>query len=198
MGHSDESSDRPAVPELEAELARYLPGLRAFLRLRMGPELRAKESVSDLAQSTCRELLQHADRYQHRGEASFRQWLFTTAQRKLANKVEYYRAGKREVGREVTEPPGATSDDDLARIYQTLSTPSRTVMQRELIEQLETAFEKLAEPQREVILLGRVVGLSHEEIAREMGRTVEATRSLLYRALAELTELVPWSRAADG
>jgi RNA polymerase sigma-70 factor (ECF subfamily) len=186
----DERDEGAALrPEdVEADLARYLPRLRAYLRLRMGPELRAKESASDLAQSTCREVLQHLDRYTHRGEANFRQWLFKSAQRKLANRIEHYRAGKREVGREVQAAGAGSSDDALAALYQTISTPSRELMRREWIEQLEAAFEGLSEPHREVILLSRVVGLSHAEIASEMGRTVVATRSLLHRALAELTE----------
>ncbi len=183
---------------IEAELARHLPGLRAFLRLRMGPELRAKESASDLAQSTCRELLEHADRYRHPGEANLRRWLFTTAERKLANRVAYYRTAKREAARELSRPPGIASDDDLARLYQTLSTPSRAAMGRELIEKFERAFDRLSEPHREVILLSRVIGLSHAEVAREMARSEQATRSLLHRALAELSEYLPWTRAGAG
>ncbi len=183
---------------IEAELAQHLPGLRAFLRLRMGPELRANESASDLAQSTCRELLEHADRYRHRGEANFRQWLFTTAERKLANRVAYLRAAKREGAREASGPLGRASDDDLARLYQTLSTPSRVAMSRELIEEFERAFDRLDEAHREVVLLSRVVGLAHAEIAVEMGRSEEATRSLLHRALAELSGYLPWTRAGGS
>ena len=37
-----------------------------------------------------------------------------------------------------------------------------------------------------MILLTRVAGLSHAEVAREMGRTPIATRTLLSRALARL------------
>ena len=44
-------SDRAA---LEALLVQHLPGVEAYLRLRMGPLLRAKESASDLVQSLCR------------------------------------------------------------------------------------------------------------------------------------------------
>jgi len=173
---------------VEALLTRHLPGLRAYVRLRMGAELRAKESASDLVQSTCREILERKDRYRHRGASNFRQWLFTTALRKVKNRLAYYRAGKRDVALEVGEPCDAESDQSLATFYQTLSTPSRRLMRRERIEQLEAAFDKLPEDHREVILLSRMVGLPHEEIARATGRTVLATRSLLHRALAKLAE----------
>jgi len=176
------AGDELAVEEL---LLRHLPALRAFVRLRMGPELRAKESASDLTQSTCREVLQHIDRFQHGGEASFRQWLFTTALRKVKNRVAYYRAGKRDVGREAA-PAGASGEADLDLLYQTLSTPSRRLMGEERRARLEAAFDQLPEEYREVILLARIVGLPHAEVARSMGRSVSASRSLLYRALAEL------------
>jgi len=171
--------DGEAIDEL---LTRHLPGLRAFLRLRMGPELRARESVSDLAQSTCREVLEHLDRFRYQGEANFRHWLYATALRKVKNRVEYHQAQKRDHARELR------ADECLAAVYQTLSTPSRRLMGREEVEALEAAFERLSEPHREVILLARIVGLSHAEIAAATGRSEQATRSLLHRALAELAE----------
>ena len=188
MGDGSQPRREREADDLEAELARHLPQLSAYLRLRMGRELRTKESVSDLVQSACREVLQHRDRFQHRGEAQFRHWLYKTAQRKLLNRLEYWRAEKREVAREhdVQADPGG--DDALAAMHLTLSTPSRSLIRRELAESIEAAFQELSEPHREVILLSRIVGLSHEDVAREMGRTVSATRSLLHRALAELAE----------
>ncbi|HVS19206.1 MAG TPA: sigma-70 family RNA polymerase sigma factor [Planctomycetota bacterium] len=177
--------DEPSSEEgLEALIERHLPGLRAYVRLRMGPELRARESASDLVQSTCREVLQHAGRFRHGGETGFRHWLYTTAQRKVANRVEYYRAGKRDAAMEVA--PGG--EESLAALYQTISTPSRGLMTRERIQEIEQAFDGLSEPHREVILLARIVGLGHAQVARTMGRSEQATRSLLHRALAELAD----------
>ncbi len=64
MGQSGEQARVPdGDPEsIEALLAEHLPGLRAYVRLRMGPDLRAKESASDLVQSACCEILEHSDR----------------------------------------------------------------------------------------------------------------------------------------
>jgi RNA polymerase sigma-70 factor (ECF subfamily) len=186
--------DEGAVHDL---LQLHLPRLRAYLRLQMGPELRAKESISDLAQSTCREVLQHADRFRFGGEQGFRYWLFTTASRKVKNRLEYYRAGKRDIAREASPPVAAGDEDALAALYQTLSTPSRDLMRREQMEGLEAAMDSLSEDHREVILLSRILGLAHEEIAESMGRSVSATRSLLHRALAELAERLHPSWGGD-
>src|SRR5258705_6880905 len=70
------AGDRAALDEL---VVRHVDGLRAFVRLRVGPELRARESSSDLVQSVCREVLQDARRFQHAGESAFKSWLYTTA-----------------------------------------------------------------------------------------------------------------------
>jgi RNA polymerase sigma-70 factor (ECF subfamily) len=167
-------------------LEAYLPQLRGFVRLRMGPELRAKESASDLVQSTCREVLGHLDRFQHGGEVQFRRWLFTTALRKIKNKLAFYRASNREQGREVAAPGSSDNLGALAGVYGGMSTPSAEVMAREQIERLELAFDGLSEDHRKVITLARIVGLPHKDIAAEMGRSESATRMLLFRALGQL------------
>ena len=174
---------------LDELLGRYLPGLRAFIRLRAGALVRAKESTSDLAQSVCREILQHMDRYQFQGEANFKHWLYTTALRKIANRHEYYGADKRDPAKEVGGSPSA-SDGPVLECYRSFYTPSEHAMMREELARVEQAFERLPEDYREVIVLARVVGLSRAEIAEKMGRTEGAVRTLLSRALAELAELV--------
>jgi len=60
----------------------------------------------------------------------------------------------------------------------------------EEIERVEAAFDKLSDDYRQVILLSRIVGLSHREVAREMGRNEAAVRKLLSRALARLLLLL--------
>lgn len=189
-----ERASKGDVDAVALLLERYLPGLRAWLRLRAGRLLLGKESSSDLAQSVCREILEHVDRYQYRGEAQFKQWLYTTALRKIANRYEHYGADKRDARREVPlagagEPEGAV-DPELLAACRSLVTPSRQATAREELELIERAFELLTEERREVILLSRFVGMTAREIGEQMGRSEEAVRQLLHRALAELAELV--------
>jgi RNA polymerase sigma factor (sigma-70 family) len=171
--------DALAVDEL---LQRYLPGLRAFIRLRAGPLVRARESSSDIAQSVCREVLETIDTFRYGGEAGFKHWLYSTALRKLQKRDERWRAQKREAQREVAD------DEALMGCYRALSTPSLKAAAREWLAQVESAFDELSEDDREVITLAKVCGLSHREIALRMERTEQATRLLLHRALAKLAE----------
>lgn len=169
---------------VESLLQHHLPGLRAYIRLKAGPQLLALESSSDLAQSVCRDLLQNLDRFRFPGEGGFRKWLFTTALRKIADRYEYYRAGKRDIARDAS----TAGDDAVLEACRGFYTPSGQAAAREELARLQTVLQALAEDHREVIVLSRLVGLSHAEIAAEMGRSEVAVRKLLSRALAELAD----------
>lgn len=163
-------------------LQQHLPALRAFVRLKAGPTLLAKESCSDLAQSVCRDVLENADRFRFGGEAEFRKWLFTTAMRKIADRAEHWRAGKRDAGKE----RGGLDEEEM-RGFASIYTPSNHAAAREELARVEAAFGKLAPEKQEVVLMARLMGLSHTQIAQELGKTEVAVRSILSRALAELS-----------
>ena len=186
-----EPAARPPEDEsidMEALMEQHLPGLRAYVRLRSDRLLRAKESESDLVQSVCREVLEHVDRFQHRSEAGFRQWLYRTAERKVIDRFRYYNAEKRSAAREVNGEELRLDDSGLLSIYGGLVTPSRDAMAREELHRVEAAFARLPPDYRDIIVMARVVGLPHADIARELGRTASSVRNALYRGLALLAD----------
>jgi RNA polymerase sigma-70 factor (ECF subfamily) len=177
--------DRRALEDL---LARYLPQVRAFVHLRLSPELRVKESGSDIAQSVCRELLQGLDQFHWRGEEAFRGWLFTAALRKVADRAQHYGAAKRELGREQAAHDAARSAELFQHAAASLSSPSGHAIAREQAERIGRLFETLGEDEREVLTLARVAGLSRAEIGRRIGKSEGAVRVILHRALAKLSD----------
>jgi len=189
--HLLESASRGDALAIDELIARYLPGLRAFIRLRAGALLRGKESSSDLAQSACREVLEHLDSFRYQSELGFKQWLFATALRKIQDRRDFYLAAKRDAGREERAGGGPSDDGDarLLECYRSFSSPSHHAIAREELARIECAFEELPEDYREVIVLARVVGLPHADIAAQMGRNEGAVRVLLSRALASLARL---------
>jgi RNA polymerase sigma-70 factor (ECF subfamily) len=176
--------DRSALDPL---LDRHLPDLHAFVRLRMGRFLRDREGSLDLAQSVCREVLEHAGRFRHPNEAAFRRWLFLEAVRKIRQRHAYHLAQKRDPYREV---PREAGESMLLARYRTLCTPSRTAAAREELQRVEAAFERLSDDHRQVLLLARVAGLPHAEVARAMERSEGAVRTLLFRASARLAQIL--------
>jgi RNA polymerase sigma-70 factor (ECF subfamily) len=102
--------------------------------------------------------------------------------RKLADRAEHWRAGKRDVGRE----RGGLDEQEL-RGFASIYTPSGQAAAREELQRLEHAFGKLAQEKQDVVLMARLMGMSHAQIAQELGKTEVAVRSILSRALAELS-----------
>ena len=180
-------SAREGDADAQEELLRqFYPSLRAYVRSRMDPELRQRESASDVVQSTCREVLRGIGEFEFRNDQAFRKWLFTVAQNKVREKGRFHRAERRRPDREAS----SSEFDGLASVYARFATPSQAAGAGEFVERLESALDRLNEDQREVITLVRIVGLSTAEAAEQIGRTEDATRSLLARSLARLSTLL--------
>ena len=185
--HAAEPGASPPPTSVEDLLLRHLPSLRAFVRLRAGGIVRAREAESDLVQSTCREVLARVGEFRHGGEAGFRQWLFTTALRKILDKREFHTAQKRDV-RRVDAEAVAGDQGELLAAYHRFASPSQLAAASEELARIEAAFDRLPEAEREVILLSRVVGLPRAEVARAMERNEGSVRNLLHRALTRLSK----------
>ncbi len=185
-----EAARRGDSAAVDALMRRFVPELHAFVRLRAGRLVRARESTSDLVQSVCREVLEHIDRLQHPSESAFKRWLFVTALRKIKNRQAYWLAGKRDVLREVPAELDPDAERELLGRYRTMSTPSARLMAREELERVEAAFDELSEEQREVVTLAHLAGLSRAEIAEQIGKSEGAVRTILYRSLARIADLL--------
>jgi RNA polymerase sigma-70 factor, ECF subfamily len=188
MSKSEQQAQGPVVPaRLDRLLEDNLAGLKAFLRVRVGPAIRAQVSHSDLVQSVCREVLAQRDRLQFQSEAAFRKWLYTAALHKIIEQDRKQHAARRDVRREAAIDATDGIDADVLQSYATATTPSVIAMGREGAAKLEEAFDELSEEHREVITLARIVGLSHAEIAAHLGKNEDACRQLLRRALVKLS-----------
>lgn len=175
-----EQARRGDAPALDRLIASYLPQLHAFIRVRLGGSLRARESSMDIVQSACRELLADPTRHALRSEERFRGWLFTTALNKLREKHRFHGRDKRSSAREHDVDP-----DELLPAASLL-TPSVDAMGRETAVALAAALQALSEEHREVVTMARIAQLPYDVIAELMGRSEDAVRQLLVRALRRL------------
>ena len=180
------AAKQKAPGAVEQLLVRNLPGLEAFVRLRMGPVLRGLLTAPDLVQSVCREVLEDLGSFEFRGEAPFRHWLFVRAENKLREKHRYHGAEKRDHHKLAALPDATTAFS----AYQTLCTPSKDLEVRETMRAVEAAFDQLPDDYREAITLHKLCGLSHAEIAERMNRSEGAVRNLVYRGISRLALLV--------
>ena len=178
--HSATAGDPVAIDQV---LRAYLPRLQRFVHLRLSPQLRAREDTLDIVQSTVRELLAQPS-FEWRGEVEFRAWLFQAALHKILEKHRFHAAQRRDSQREVALDVSASAFGGQA--VQDLLSPSRIASAKEDLARLEAAFDRLTDPQREVLALARVAGLPHELIARRLGKSEVAVRQLLVRAMVAI------------
>ena len=177
------NKDEGALQQL---LVRNLPGLEAFVRLRMGATLRGLMTAPDLVQSVCREVLEDLGDFEFRGEGPFRHWLFVRAENKLREKHRYHHRDKRDRQKAVSLSEGTNAITG----YRTLHTPSKDLEVQETMRRVEAAFDQLPEDYREAVTLYKLCELSYAEIAERMNRSEGAVRNLVYRGISRLALLV--------
>lgn len=179
------AGDRGAYDRL---FEQNLPALVAFLRAKVGGELAERESVRDLAQSVCREVLRDLDGLAFRAEEQFRAYLFLQAARKVVDRYRYHKQEMRDPAR--VEPlPSEADEAEVLGAYASL-TPSRAAGAKEELSRVEQALQLLPEAQRDAVLLSRIAGLGYQEIAAQKGISEAAVRGLVARGLARLAGLL--------
>jgi RNA polymerase sigma-70 factor, ECF subfamily len=174
-------------------LGRYGPWLKLLARLQGESRFRAKFDPSDVVQQTLLEAVRAFPQFRGATEPEFTAWLRQILAHALAHEVRRY-AGtqKRDVDREVS------FDQELSQTSQRLgdlladsgTSPSGQVVRREQEMLLAALLDRLPADYREVIILRHLEGLSHDAVARRMGRRPGAVRMLWVRALARLREEV--------
>ena len=155
--------------------------LLAIIRLRLGPDLRARLESRDILQAALLKSFQRIDQFEGEDGTSLMAWLARIAEREILDQVDYLHRGRRDVAREVSLDAGA--DRTAAHVRSALS---QAVLGEE-VERLQAAIETLEPDHREVILLRKLEERPFAEVAARMGRSEDACRMLLVRAMTALT-----------
>lgn len=176
-----QSGDQRALQQL---LVRHMAPLRAFVRLQVGPLLRARESESDIVQQVCVEVLQRAENFRFQGESKFRGWLYGAVLHVVRDRERFHKAARRTPEREVP----VTNADALLTSYRNVSSPSSHLHAADEVRQLEQAFERLPPHYAEVLALAQVARLSRTDIAERLGISPDAVSKLQKRAILRLSK----------
>lgn len=159
--------------------------LLALIRLRLGPDLRARLESRDILQMTMLRAFEHFDQFEGSGHETLMGWLAAIARRELMHEAEFQHRLKRDREREMAYEEGNEVPlDPIGRHVR--SEVSRIHFERKA-QLVERALEQLAVDHREVVLLRRYEELSFPEIAERMERSPEACRKLFNRAMTTLT-----------
>ncbi len=144
--------------------------------------------AEDLTSRTFYHALRSIQQYQDRG-GTFQAWLFRIAHNAVVN---WYRDQSRHtvVSLEATEGQlGQSAHRD---------EPHEQVVRQEQQATLLWLFNQLPEIRKTLLILKFVEKMSNEEIAKILGKSEGAIKSLYHRTLSELREAIQQGELADG
>ncbi len=178
--------DRDAISEL---YRLYRADMIGSVRKGQGSSLRGLMESVDLVQSLWTDVLEELDGFEYRGPGSFPAWLRACLANKIREKQRFHLAARRDA-RQTTPLPeeeilGGTS---AAGIRGRDRTPSLDVRQAEELECFLRVLDEFPEVHRTVLVLRLRDELPYAEIAKRIGRSVEATKRLGSRAQRKLVE----------
>jgi RNA polymerase sigma-70 factor (ECF subfamily) len=175
-------------------LARHRTRLRLAVAVRLDRRLAPRVDPSDVVQETLAEAARRLPDYLRDRPLPFYPWLRQIALDQLIDLHRHHvRAAKRTVQREErTLPP--LPDESAAALAQSLfgrgSSPSASLLRREVAQRVQAALQQLPERDREVLVLRHLEQLSTREVASVLGLSEGAVKMRLLRALERLRTLL--------
>ncbi len=166
-----QEGDAKALRGLLEEARERLP---AVVRSRLGKRLKAQVDAGGVVQETFTRALEALDRFRWQGTGSFDRWLASIAEHVIL-----------EAARKEEKRPRLALDPETPGSGVS---PSKELRREERFERLEKALDRLSPAEREAVLLSRIERLKVDEIARRLGRSPDAVKQLLSRALKKLKE----------
>jgi RNA polymerase sigma-70 factor (ECF subfamily) len=155
--------------------------LRQFIEVRFDPRLAARVDPSDVVQEVQAEMHARLDDYLRHRPFSLRLWMLKTALDRLGKlHRQHVSAVCRSVRQEVP------LSVELAARLSASSTPSDLLSRAELVQQVRRAMARLAESDRQVLLLRHVDRLNNQEIGLLLELHSDAVSKRHGRALLRL------------
>jgi RNA polymerase sigma-70 factor (ECF subfamily) len=156
--------------------------------------LRDETEAEDLAQNVFLQVYKSRARY--RQTAKFSTWLFTIARNLCLNEL---RRRSRHPAESLEQTQIENEDQPRLQIEDHAAiSPLETLLHGELSQKIADAVAGLPENQRSAILLCRQEDLSYEEIAKILGCSLSATKSLIHRGRETLKEILkPYLKTGD-
>jgi RNA polymerase sigma-70 factor (ECF subfamily) len=168
----------------------YGERIRRIIRFRLDQKLRPKLDSIDVVQDALILALGGLKDFTYRDEGDFLRWLSRIAENKLRDIWDKFHADKRDIHREIPfKKEGEATEGGFVGTTGPIctTTPSVIMCRKEALDRLEKALDKLKPEYKEVVVLKRIEGLSHAEIAERLDKNAGAVRMLLARAMAALT-----------
>jgi RNA polymerase sigma-70 factor (ECF subfamily) len=202
MALSNQSAPTEGLPDLarqarDAALSRRLEAHRDYLtilaRMQIGRRLQGKVDPADVVQETFLHAIRDVAQFRGTSDRELAGWIRRILAARLADLVRRFCGTQ---GRDVRLEQALQVELDKSSqvldrgLVSPLSSPSQRAVRREQATWLAQALERLPTDYRDVLLLHHLEECDFPEVARRMGRSVEAVKKLWARALARLRRSV--------
>ena len=183
-------------------LEKHRAPIRRLVELRLDRRVRRRVDVSDVVQDVMVEANGRLDKYLQNPAMAFHLWLRQIAWDRIIDTYRRHRvSAKRNMDREQPLAVAAGPDQSTMELAIQLSDPGLTpfaaAAQREIAVKVEAAIERLADGDREIILMRHYEHLSNLEIAEALGVNPPAASMRYLRALRKLRELLEQDEEDD-
>lgn len=164
--------------------------LLAFIRSRIGTQLKKKVEPEDILQEASMEAVRVL------GQTDLStwdplHWMFQLCERKIIDAHRrHFDSQKRDASREAALPAGSEAAGLANLLAASMTTPSQAFSRDQRQLRTMAALETLPDEQREAIRLRYLVGLPSKEIAKKFGKSDGAMRVMISRALSRLQAML--------
>jgi RNA polymerase sigma-70 factor (ECF subfamily) len=184
-----------------ALLAHYRGRLRRMVGVRLDHRLLARIDPSDVVQEVLMEAHRKLKEYLRDPPLPFYPWLRQIAWQRLVKIHQHHHARKRRVtdeGPALLDLPDESVGDLAECLAASGTSPTRHALRQELRRRVSEALGRLAERDREVLVLRYLEQISLSDIAAVLETSVGAVKSRHARALLRLQSLLGDEREDEG
>ena len=194
------AGDSDAVNRL---LEKHRGPVRRLIEMRLDQKVRRRIDVSDVVQEVMVDASTRLDKYLNNPAMAFHLWLRQIASDRIIDTYRRHRGtAKRDMDREqpivFSRGPDQSTMELAAAICDPAVTPATAATNREIALQVERAIERLAEPDREIVLMRHYEHLSNIETAQVLNLSPPAASMRYLRAVRRLRELLDPPVAEDS
>ena len=155
--------------------------LLSLIRLRMGAKLRSRMESGDLLNATLLRAFRSFDSLEARNTPSLMAWLGRIAESEIRDQADRLNAQRRDAAMEVA------LDSGIAELAARVRSQTSRLVLSESRARLERGIGQLPDEYREIVLLRHFEELGFKEIGTRLGKSPDACRMLLARAMTALT-----------
>lgn len=171
-------------------MERHRSRLHDFVDDHLDPQLRARLDASDVVQEAQLEATRRLPDYLQRRPMPFQVWLRKTAyERMLMLRRRHIEAARRTIRREV-QLPDRSSLVLAQNLVDPSGSPSARLDREELAQRMRKALDRLAQTDREALLMRHYENMSYEAMGCILGIEPASARKRAGRALVRLHKIL--------